>query len=54
MINDMHHFVVFKSDSVVVTELDNEGKNKQIEFTKYSFVNYVNTNNIQFYDWDLE
>ena len=54
MINDTHHFVVFKSNSVLLTQLDDEGINKQTEYTNKNFVDFVNENNIIFYDWEEE
>ena len=54
MINDTHNFVVFKSNSVLLTQLDDEGINKQTEYTNKNFVDFVNENNIIFYDWEEE
>tara|TARA_R100001086_G_scaffold232703_2_gene154043 strand:+ start:423 stop:614 length:192 start_codon:yes stop_codon:yes gene_type:complete len=54
MINDIHNFVVFKSKTVLITELDDEGKNKQTEYTNKKFADFVNANNIQFYDWEVD
>tara|TARA_Y100000361_G_C10854348_1_gene186041 strand:+ start:225 stop:416 length:192 start_codon:yes stop_codon:yes gene_type:complete len=54
MINDIHNFVVFKSNSVLLTQLDDEGINKQTEYTNKKFVDFVNANNIQFYDWEVD
>jgi len=30
------------------------GKNKQTEYTNNEFVDFVNANNVQFYDWEEE
>jgi len=54
MINHTHNFVVFKSNGVLITELDDMGKNKQTEYTNNEFVDFVNANNVQFYDWEEE
>ena len=54
MINDIHNFVVFKSNSVLLTQLDDEGINKQTEYTNKNFADFVNANNIQFYDWEVD
>ena len=54
MINDIHNFVVFKSNGVLITELDDKGINKQTEYTNKEFVDYANKHNLQFYDWELE
>ena len=54
MINDIHNFVVFKSKSVFITELDNEGINKQKEYKHNDFVDFVNENDLHFYDWEEE
>tara|TARA_R100001126_G_C4831418_1_gene151986 strand:- start:232 stop:426 length:195 start_codon:yes stop_codon:yes gene_type:complete len=54
MINDIHNFVVFKSKTVLITELDDEGKNKQTEYTNEKFADFVNANNVQFYDWEVD
>ena len=54
MINDIHNFVVFKSNSVLLTELDDEGINKLTEYTNKKFADFVNANNIQFYDWEVD
>ena len=54
MINDIHNFVVFKSKSVLITELDDKGINKQKEYTHNDFVDFVNENDLQFYDWEEE
>lgn len=54
MINNTHNFVVFKSNSVLITELDDAGINKQTEYTHKDFVNFVNENYLQFYDWEEE
>ena len=54
MIDGVHNFVVFKSKSVLITELDDEGINKQKEYTHNDFVNFVNKNDLKFYDWEVE
>ena len=54
MINDIHNYVVFKSNGVLITELDDKGINKQTEYTNKEFVDYANKHNLQFYDWELE
>ncbi len=54
MINDIHNFVVFRSKSVLITELDDEGINKQKEYKHSDFVDFVNDNDLHFYDWEEE
>ena len=51
--NNMHNYVVFYPNYVVITELDNEGINKQKKLINDKFVNYANKNNIDFYDWEI-
>jgi len=53
MINDTHHFVVFNSNHVSITKLD-EMLNPTTKYTNDEFADYVNKNNIQFYDWESE
>ena len=54
MIDDTHNFVVFKSNGVLMTVLDDDGINKQTEYTNEKFADFVNANNIQFYDWEVD
>lgn len=54
MIDDIHNFVVFKPNNVLMTQLDDEGKNKQIKFTNEKFADFVNANDIHFYDWEVD
>ena len=54
MINDTHHFVVFNTNHVSITKLDDIGKNITKKYTNKKFVDFVNENNIIFYDWEVE
>tara|TARA_R100000995_G_C3434010_1_gene99906 strand:+ start:427 stop:621 length:195 start_codon:yes stop_codon:yes gene_type:complete len=54
MIDDTHHLVVFYPTYVRITECDDEGVNNSKDYTLNEFVDFVNENNIDFYDWEVE
>ena len=51
--NNVHNYVAFHHGYVLITELDNEGINKQKKLSNVEFANYANKNNLDFYDWEI-